>query len=147
MRIITLKLDKEYEMRFSTMALLRLEKSLGKPIVDFFQDLKKGQEDFNLETIFNIVLCGVKEFRDKTAEDVAELVDDYAPGETTMEKFAYVFKTTVEAMNESMVGDEKKRAEAAKMMAELEKSATALTGGSSKATQSPSESPPSNSGT
>lgn len=116
MRSTILKLDKEYEIRFDTMALLRLERELGKPIVEALKEIQSQGAGMSIDGMFTLVKCGCKELSEKTSEELAALIDGYAEGETTIEKFSYVIRTTVQEMQHSLVGDEKKVRAAAKLI-------------------------------
>lgn len=108
MRISILKLDKEYELRFSTMALLRLERELGKPIVEAFQEISKAETGLSMETMFMLIRCCSKELSAMDVEEVADLIDEYAEGRNTTEKFRNVIELVVGELRNSLTMVEEK---------------------------------------
>ncbi len=127
MRSTILKLDKEYEIRFDTMALLRLEREHGKPIVEALKEIQASGTGMSIDGMFILVRCGCKELSEKTSEELAGLIDEFAEGETTIEKFSGVIRATVSEMQHSLVGDEKKMREALKIIEAQKTSAGSAT--------------------
>jgi hypothetical protein len=94
-KFVPIELDKTRNMRFGMVALIRLEKKLGKPFakIDF-------ENEMTYEEVATIIWGGlVHEDPDLTPEKVAELIDDYSDIQTAL-------KVMGEAMQEAF-GDGK----------------------------------------
>lgn len=73
-KFIEINLDKPRKLRFGMMALMRIEKKLGKPFskIDF-------ENELTYEELATVIWGGlVHEDQDLTIERVAELVDEYS---------------------------------------------------------------------
>ncbi len=112
MRSTILTLDKEYELRFDTMALLRIEREYKKPLLEALKDIQEAGKGMSIDGLFKLMRCANKELAKLDTEKLCELVEEYAEGDTSLERFINVIGLCTKEIQNSMVGDEKKVREA-----------------------------------
>ena len=96
---ITLR-DKEYSIRFTNRALLKIERELGKSIMVYFSELEDSpQEATSLQNIYILLLAGLND-QVKDMDELIELTDDM--------ELTTLYESVINALTASILGDSPK---------------------------------------
>lgn len=96
---ITLK-DKEYSLRFTNRALLKIERELGRSIMVYFVELEDTpQEATSLQNIYILLLAGLGD-QVKDMDELLDLTDDM--------ELATLYEWVINALTISIIGEQSK---------------------------------------
>lgn len=93
---ITLK-DKEYNLRFTNRALLKIERELGRSIMVYFSELEDTpQEATSLQNIYILLLAGLGD-QVKDMDELLDLTDDV--------ELTALYESVISALTVSIIGE------------------------------------------
>lgn len=74
--------DKTYTLRYSHLALVKLEEQTNKPVVEVMRELENAKDgNIRIKTIVSIIWAGLQKHHPKmTFEDAADLLDEVEGG-------------------------------------------------------------------